>query len=318
MKIKNALLALFGILLTVSAFAQDVPNAIRFQTILRDANGELVSERNVGIRITIFSKQQEDHDLYGETFAVKTTADGIATVVLGEGEKVLGLQYPFEDIWNEANLWMRVEIDPNGGTEYSVISGESQLLSVPYAFRAKTAENAEFAGTAYKAERLGNMRFAKVKVTIPEGIPASVVPNIKLGGNEVAPGQKVEVLAYTPTYLSVSYPEGYSDKVENTTYRLVSIKVNGKELKGQLTDTKTIINNLKLPVKTDEDGAQYAVNEGIWSDAAENFIKSTVYYDTNNTYEFDVKKQENVDVIVGPFVDGQENVIEIDIVGEIF
>ena len=312
MKIKNTLFALLGMLLTVSAFAQ-VPNAIRFQTTLRDANGTLIAEKEVGIRITIFS-QQPKTDLYAETFTATTSPNGIATIVFGDGTVDSSSPSSFEEVWSEKDLWMRVEIDPNGGTNYSVISGESQLLSMPYAFRAKTAE---------KAEQLGNLRFAKVKVTYSG--PQSNVPNIKLGGIEVVPDQEVEVLAYTPTYLTLSYPKGFA----LGKYRFYGIRVNGKSTKGQLTYTESYARDLKLQVVKNSEGDQYAMykrgvnyyyntktntlSDGNSDDDED--LTTIVNLGTNNTFELDSfdpqKPEQPVDIIVGPFSEDKVNVIEL-------
>ena len=156
MKIKNLISIIALAISTVSASAQ-VPDAMRFQTVLRDANGLLIANKSVGIRLTIEAKNGSNTtDLYAETFTTTTSLDGIATVVFGKGDVVSGNTYSsFADIdWSsaEAERWMKVEVDPNGGSNYSVISGESQLLSAPYAMMAK------------KTAQVGSLSLAKVKV----------------------------------------------------------------------------------------------------------------------------------------------------------
>ena len=88
MKIKNLISIIALAISTVSASAQ-VPDAMRFQTVLRDANGLLIANKSVGIRLTIEAKSGSNTtDLYAETFTTTTSLDGIATVVFGKGDVV--------------------------------------------------------------------------------------------------------------------------------------------------------------------------------------------------------------------------------------
>ncbi|MBQ6962810.1 MAG: hypothetical protein IJP79_03735 [Paludibacteraceae bacterium] len=64
MKIKNLISIIALAISTVCASAQ-VPDAMRFQTVLRDANGLLMSNKQVGIRLTIEAKKGSNTtDLY--------------------------------------------------------------------------------------------------------------------------------------------------------------------------------------------------------------------------------------------------------------
>jgi hypothetical protein len=61
----------------------------------------------------------------------------LLTIEIGAGVQLTGT---FSDIdWAEGPYFLKTETDPSGGTTYT-ITGTSQLLSVPYALHAKTAE----------------------------------------------------------------------------------------------------------------------------------------------------------------------------------
>lgn len=322
MKIKNTLLVIFVSLMSVCTMAQ-VPNAMRFQTTLRDADGKLIKESNVGIRITIFAHTTATNiDLYAETFSTQTNADGIATVVFGEGTTDNKLKYKkVADIdWTntDGDRWMRVEIDPNGGTNYSVISGESQLLSAPYALMAQ------------KASQIGSLSLAKVKVKITGGGP-TVLPTIKVGGTELTPNsdEEAEVLAYTPTYLSLVYPDNYDGMAGNTPYRLASISVNGISITPNIKNTQTYVDNLELQTVTnkyDEEVVLYKRGETYYYDDDNKLttdwsatpLTTNASLTTNNTYEWDITSYTNADIIVGPFSNDQENIIELKYVAIIY
>ena len=212
MKIKNLISIIALAISTVCASAQ-VPDAMRFQTVLRDANGLLMSNKQVGIRLTIEAKKGSNTtDLYAETFTTTTSLDGVATVVFGEGDVVNGNAYSsFAEIdWNtaEAERWMKVEIDPNGGSDYSMISGESQLLSAPYAMMANKAKVAE---SVEAINAVGDLHMSKVTLVIEtdgDNKDKLKIPTVTISGKPVANGESVNLMAYMPIYVSVDYPDG--------------------------------------------------------------------------------------------------------------
>ena len=319
MKIKN-LISIIALAISAISVSAQVPDAIRFQTVLRDANGLLIANKSVGIRLTIEAKSGSNTtDLYAETFTTTTSLDGIATVVFGEGDVVSGNTYSsFADIdWSaaEAERWMKVEVDPNGGSNYSVISGESQLLSAPYALMAK------------KAAQVGSVSLAKVKVvTSGDGAP-TVLPEVKVGGVALTPNssETADLLSYTPSYLSLHFPEGYNGLNGTKKFRLRAIKLNGKDVKNYLTGSNTAFTSMSLPVLKNEDGDLYAYYKfpGVYGDAdgnlvgfSENFLMPSTDMATTNQYDWTIG--EDADIIVGPFVNGQVNTIELDYVAVIY
>ena len=122
-------------LITALAGAQGVPERMNFQAVVRDASENLLTNAEVGVRITI---RQGVVNLYVETHSVRTNANGLITLSIGGGTVVSG---EFSSIdWSADQCFVKTDIDPAGGTDYT-ISGEDQLLSVPYAMYAKSAGN---------------------------------------------------------------------------------------------------------------------------------------------------------------------------------
>lgn len=138
-----------AILVTTNVIAQ-VPEKMSYQAVIRDASGQLVTDTKVGVRVRIqkyiIGFPPSYQDVYVETHSVyKTNENGLLTLMIGEGEIVTGI---FADIdWSDGTYILKTETDPEGGTNYSV-TGSSQILSVPYALHAQTAENAQTAATA--------------------------------------------------------------------------------------------------------------------------------------------------------------------------
>ena len=73
---------------------------------------------------------------YRESHFPSTNEFGLVNLVIGSGSNTAGV---FDSInWGTNSFFLRVELDQNGGTNYTTL-GTSQLLSVPYALYAKAA-----------------------------------------------------------------------------------------------------------------------------------------------------------------------------------
>src|SRR5690606_9336182 len=67
-----------------------------------------------------------------------TNANGLVSLEIGMGTATVG---NFKNIdWAEGPYFIETQVDITGGSNYNII-GISQLLSVPYALHAKTAES---------------------------------------------------------------------------------------------------------------------------------------------------------------------------------
>ncbi|MGB1307399.1 MAG: DUF1566 domain-containing protein [Oceanihabitans sp.] len=113
------------------------PEQISYQSIIRDASGDLVQNQNVGIQISILQGSDTGTLVYVETHMVTTNENGLATLSIGTGTTSGDLA---TINWETGPYYIKSETDPQGGTNYT-IAGTSQLLSVPYALYAKTSGN---------------------------------------------------------------------------------------------------------------------------------------------------------------------------------
>ena len=121
----------------VTLFAQ-APEKFSYQAVVRNGNNQLVASTPVSMRLSILQGSADGEALYVETHFAATNANGLMTVEVGSGKVQQGT---FEDInWAQGPFFLKTEIDPKGGEEYSVTSVQ-QLLSVPYALYAKEAGN---------------------------------------------------------------------------------------------------------------------------------------------------------------------------------
>ncbi len=134
---KQLFAILAAVLITAGVFAQ-APEKMSYQAVVRDADNNLVTEQPVGMQISILQGSADGTEVYVETQTPTTNANGLVSLEIGTGSVVNG---DFTTVnWASGPYFIKTETDPTGGTNYTII-GTSQLLSVPYALHAKTAEN---------------------------------------------------------------------------------------------------------------------------------------------------------------------------------
>ena len=131
------IIILVHLLICSSVFAQ-APDKISYQAVIRNSSDALIANSPVGMKISILKGSESGTPIYVETQAPSTNANGLISIKIGGGVIVSGV---FANIdWANGTYFIKTEIDIAGGTNYT-ITGTSQLLSVPYALHAKTAES---------------------------------------------------------------------------------------------------------------------------------------------------------------------------------
>jgi hypothetical protein len=132
---KKLFTILATIILTVSLFAQS-PEKMSYQAVIRNSSDALITNTQVGMQISILKGSASGTVVYAETQAPTTNSNGLVSIEIGGGTG-------FDTInWASGPYFIKTETDPDGSTGGIIytITGTSQLLSVPYALHAKTAE----------------------------------------------------------------------------------------------------------------------------------------------------------------------------------
>jgi hypothetical protein len=132
----TSLSILFIFLFAFRLNAQTPPNAFNYSAVARNAAGQPIANRTVGIQISILKTSTVGTTVYRENHAVNTDAFGLFNLVIGAGSIQTGSMTTIN--WSNDNYYLRVGMDANGGTNFLTM-GTTQLLSVPYALYAKSA-----------------------------------------------------------------------------------------------------------------------------------------------------------------------------------
>lgn len=138
MTVRHLILTLLVLTAAAGSNAQP-PQKICYQAVIRDENGRLLSTRNITILAKIIRKTGNTNVLlYSDRHNVTTNTQGLATINIGTGTKVSG---NWSNItWTGGEHFIETDIDPNGGTNYTLINKQS-ITSVPYALYAEKAAN---------------------------------------------------------------------------------------------------------------------------------------------------------------------------------
>ena len=137
---KKILLFFVAIMAMILVAEAQAPEKFSYQSVIRDAAGNLVANEPVGVRVSILQYSPDGSAVYSETHNRATNANGLVTMEIGAGTVVSG---SFSNIdWASGPYFLKIETDVNGGTNYT-LAGTQQMLSVPYALYAAASGNGE-------------------------------------------------------------------------------------------------------------------------------------------------------------------------------
>lgn len=168
---KKVLLSFIALLILSAGVYAQVPEAFNYQAVARDAGGNALLNQTIAIKINILEGSQFGQVEYSETHSVTTNQFGLFSLQVGRGVPVTGT---FAGVgWTDADQWLQVEMDPNGGTNFFLM-GTSELLSVPYAlFAERVASVALALGDLTDVNTMGVQVGQTIKWNGTEWVPAN-------------------------------------------------------------------------------------------------------------------------------------------------
>lgn len=106
-----------------------VPDRLNYQAVVHNAANQLMINQPVQVDVSILKDSVNGEVVYTENQQTTTDANGLITISIGNNAG-------FSSIGWEKSIWfLKTTIQADGNS----ITGVSQLLSVPYAFHAKSA-----------------------------------------------------------------------------------------------------------------------------------------------------------------------------------
>ena len=192
----NKFLSLISaIFLVVNVWAQ-APQSFSYQAVLRGTDNALVSNKKVGMKISLLQGSETGKAVYVETHTTTSNTNGLVSIAIGGGTKDASSTAFASIDWSKGPYFVKTETDPAGGTSY-LLSSVSQLLSVPYALYAGNSKDEQKLSVSATGDTL----------------------YLKNGGFVIIPGLSVANPITKPT-------NGYGPNItdaENNTYKTVTI-----------------------------------------------------------------------------------------------
>jgi uncharacterized protein (TIGR02145 family) len=142
MKYLNHLKLICLLLIATSVNAQNF-GSFNYQAVIRNDAGIVIANQAISVKALII---QGEVVAYSENHSPMTNEFGLINLAIGMGTLETGV---FKDINWALESHLKIEIDLNGGTDYS-ISATSKLRSVPYAVHSNSAET--FTGDIIQAQ----------------------------------------------------------------------------------------------------------------------------------------------------------------------
>ncbi len=115
--------------------AQEVPQAINFQAIARDANSEVMANTPIMIQLTILDGSPEGELVYREIRSLTTNAYGSFSFQIGRDPYMAVGEFADID-WAGGRKFLKIDYDPTATLSFNLSLGTVEFVSVPYAFAA--------------------------------------------------------------------------------------------------------------------------------------------------------------------------------------
>ncbi|HYV91550.1 MAG TPA: hypothetical protein VE978_07200 [Chitinophagales bacterium] len=126
------------------ACTAQIPEAINYQAVARNQNGQPLINQSVSFRLSVIEDSIGGNAEYVETHSLITNQFGLCTIQIGLGTVITGL---FSQIaWDANTKFLKVEFDPTGGSNF-VDMATTQFISVPYSLLSKKSLDTKHSNT---------------------------------------------------------------------------------------------------------------------------------------------------------------------------
>lgn len=211
------LLLLCLMMLAVSQLAMSqAPYKFNYQAIVHDAEGNIVSNQSVSLRISILEGSASGTVAFSEEHTTETNQQGLVTIHIGDGNSQEGSLSSID--WGKDAHFIQIEMDPDGDGSFQ-LAGTSQLLSVPYALHAQSTSHLSSTGTDtlfVVKDTLGNPVFAVfpdgAKVYVNETPAKKKLGGFAVSGRGSTKSEEYSILEVTPDSTRIFFNENLQAK----------------------------------------------------------------------------------------------------------
>ena len=134
--------------------AQDkMPQTISYQAVARDAQGKVVSEKSIGVKVEILKGSATGNVVFSETHTPTSSKTGTVNLLIGQGTVGSGTFASID--WGTDTYFLQLSMDLSGGSDYKIVS-TTQMLPVPYALYAAKAGAIENGGSGNISTNIRN------------------------------------------------------------------------------------------------------------------------------------------------------------------
>lgn len=125
-------LLLISLVLGTNKIFSQIPQGFNYQAVVRDGSGNPLANKNISLKITLQSATATPY--FTESKTLTTSGQGVINHIVGSGTVSFGT---FAGVpWSTGNIYIKVEVDPNGGSSYTQLGDAAKLQSVPFALFA--------------------------------------------------------------------------------------------------------------------------------------------------------------------------------------
>lgn len=108
----------------------------QYQAVIRSSDEQIIPNLPIVLSVSLSEDHSGLNTYYTEQHQAKTNAQGLFTIIIGEGQTKIG---QFSAVpWSKGQMWLKIELVGNQSNPLSVIS-HHRLLAAPYAIYASTA-----------------------------------------------------------------------------------------------------------------------------------------------------------------------------------